>query len=119
MNSQFYLDEVSFFDVGGVFLEGSIVAADLVDGDGGGEGEALEGRFFVIDLGQFIVDLAVRIQAEFVGLGAYSQLLQQPTEHFISDFSRNLVLFNDSRSAKGLLLFTLVSLHVQQVLWTN
>lgn len=49
--SEFYFDEVSLLDGGGVFLEGRIIGADLIDGDGGGEGESLENWFFVIDFG--------------------------------------------------------------------
>jgi hypothetical protein len=49
MCSEFNFEEVSLLDGGGVFLEGRIIAADLIDGDGGGEGESLENWFFVID----------------------------------------------------------------------
>lgn len=50
MNSEFNFDEVSLLDVGGILLERGKVAADLIGGDGGGEGKSLESRFFVIDL---------------------------------------------------------------------
>lgn len=119
MDSEFDLNEVAFLNVGGVFLERSVVAADLVDRNGGGEGKALEGRLFVIDLRQFLVDQAVGPQAQIEDLRTHCDLLDEPAEHLIGNFSRNLVLLNDAGGAEGLLLFSLVSLHVQQVIWTN
>lgn len=50
MNSEFDFDEVSFLNVGGIFLERCKVSTNLVGGDGGGEGKSLESGFFVIDL---------------------------------------------------------------------
>jgi hypothetical protein len=76
MCSEFNLDEVSLLDVGGIFLERGIVAADFVDGDGGGEGESLEDWLFVIDLRELLVDLAIRPEAEFEDLGADCNFLE-------------------------------------------
>ena len=56
MNSEFNFNKISFFDVGGIFLERCIVSTDLVDGDGGGRGESFEDRFFIVDFGEFLVD---------------------------------------------------------------
>lgn len=76
MGSQFNFDEVSLLDGGGVFLEGRIVATDFIDGDGGGEGKALEGGLFVIDFGELFVDEAVGPEAELEDLRAHCDLLQ-------------------------------------------
>ena len=85
VNSEFNFDEVAFLDAGGVFLEWGVVAADLVDGDGGGEGEALEGGLFIIDLREFFVDLAVGPEAQFEDLGADCDLLEQSAEDFVDN----------------------------------
>ena len=79
--SQLDFDEITFLDEGGVLLKGSKVTAYFVGGDGGGEGEALEDWFFIIDLGEFLVDLAVGPEAELEGLGTNYDLFEKTTEN--------------------------------------
>ena len=112
--TQFDLDEVSFLDVDRVLLEWWVVAADFVDRDGGGEGDALEGRLFIIDLREFFVNLAVWPEAQIEDLGANCNLLEESAEHFIDNFGWDLVFFDNSGSAEGFLFFSFVFLHVQQ-----
>jgi hypothetical protein len=50
MHSQLQLDQITFLDGGGIFLEGRVEATDLVDRNSGGEGETLEDGFLVIYL---------------------------------------------------------------------
>lgn len=70
VDSKFQLNQVSLLDVGGVFREGRVVSADLVDGDGGGEGQTLE-CVLLVDLVQLLVDLVVSPQAEFEDLASH------------------------------------------------
>ena len=77
MDSEFNFDEVSFFDAGGILLEGRVVSADLVDGEGGGEGESLEDGFFIINFGEFLVDEAVAPQAELEDLASDGDLFEE------------------------------------------
>lgn len=76
MDSKFNFDKISFLDAGGVFLEGRVVSTDLIDGYGGGEGESLEDRFFIIDFGEFLVDETVTPQAEFEDFTADGDLFE-------------------------------------------
>ena len=77
MHSEFDLYKVPFFDVGGIFLQGAKVATDLIDGDGGGEGESLENWFFIIDFGEFFIDEAIGPEAEFEDFGVDGYLLDE------------------------------------------
>ena len=77
MDSELNFDEVSFFDAGGIFLEGRVVSADLVDGDGRGEGKSLEDGFFIINFGEFLVDEAVAPQAELEDLASDGHLFEE------------------------------------------
>ena len=70
VGTEFDLDEISFLDGSWVFEEGGIVGTDLVGGDAGGEGDALEDGFFVVDFGEFFVDLEIGEEAEFEDFGA-------------------------------------------------
>jgi len=77
VHSDFNFDEVSLLDVGGVLLDGGVISTDLVGGDGGGEGEAFEDGFFIIDLGKFLVDEAVAPEAEFEDLASDGYLFDE------------------------------------------
>ena len=77
VGAQLELDQVALLNGGRVLLQRGVVAADLVDGDGGREGEALEDRLFVIDLGELLVDEAVGPEAELEDLGADCDLLDE------------------------------------------
>ena len=77
MDSQFYLYQITFFDVSGILREGGIVSAELVDWDGGGESESFEYLLFIIDFGEFLVDLAVRPEAELENFGADGDLFDE------------------------------------------
>ena len=81
MDSEFNFDEIPFLDGGGVLLEGRIVSADLVGGDGGGEGETLEDGFFIIDFGEFFVDETVAPEAEFEYLATHRDLFDEFGQH--------------------------------------
>lgn len=70
MDSKFDFYEISFFDVDGFFGYGGKVGTDFVDGDGGWEGKSFEDWFFIIDFGEFFVDLIVSPQAEFEDFGS-------------------------------------------------
>lgn len=77
VRAELELDEIALLDGIGILLEGRVIAADLVDGDGGRESQALEDRFFVIDLGELLVDEAVGPEAELEDLGADCDLLDE------------------------------------------
>ena len=47
MDTELDLDKIALFDRRGVFLEGSIVGTDLVDGDASREGATLKNGLFV------------------------------------------------------------------------
>ena len=77
MGSKLELDQIALLDGGGILLEGRVIATDLVDGDGGRESQTLEDWFFVIDLGELLVDEAVGPEAELEDLGADCNLLDE------------------------------------------
>lgn len=81
MHSEFDFNEITFLDVDRFFLERGKIAAYFVDGDGGGEGKTLEDRFFIIDLGEFLIDLAVGPEAEFEDLATNCDLFKETTEN--------------------------------------
>lgn len=81
VDAQLYLDEVAFLDGGRVLDEGSIVAADFVSGDTGGEGEAFEDWLFVVDFSKFLVDLQVAEKAQLEDLGADRYFFDQLRKH--------------------------------------
>ena len=82
VGSELELDQISLLDGGGVLLEGGVVTADLVDGDGGREGQALEDGFFVIDLRELLVDEAVGPEAKLEDLRANCNLLDELGKDF-------------------------------------
>ena len=47
------------------------MSADLVDGDGGRESHSFEDSFFIIDFGEFFIDLVVAPEAELKDFTAY------------------------------------------------
>ena len=47
------------------------MSADLVDGDGCGEGHSFEDSFFIIDFREFLIDLVVAPEAELKDFTAY------------------------------------------------
>ena len=81
MDTELYFDKISFLDVDWVFLEGWEMSADLVDGDGCGEGHSFEDSFFIIDFGEFLVDLVVAPEAEFEDFTAYWYLFDEFSEY--------------------------------------
>ena len=58
-------------------MEGRVVSTILVDWDGGGESESFEYLLFIIDFGEFLVDLAVRPEAELENFGADGDLFDE------------------------------------------
>lgn len=81
VHSEFDFDEISFFDVDGVFLKRSEVSTDFVDGDGGREGEAFEDLLFIIDLSEFFVDLAIGPEAKFEDFATNCHLFEKASEN--------------------------------------
>ena len=77
MDTKLDFNKVSFFDAGGVFLEGTVVATYFIGRDAGGEGESFENGFFIIDFGEVFVDLAVGPEAEFEYFAANCDLLDE------------------------------------------
>ena len=57
------------------------MSADLVDGDGCGEGHSFEDSFFIIDFGEFLVDLVVTPEAEFEDFTADGYLFDEFSEY--------------------------------------
>lgn len=70
MGSEFDLDKISFLDGSRLFGHGRVVAADLVDGDTGGEGDSLEDLLLVVDFAQLFDEVGVAEEAELEDLGA-------------------------------------------------
>jgi hypothetical protein len=81
MYSEFDFDEITFLDVGGIFLKRGKISAYFVGGDGGRGGETLEDGLFIIDLVEIFIDLTVSPEAKFEGFGTNYNLFEEATEN--------------------------------------
>ena len=57
-------------------MERGIIAADLVGGNGGGEGDAFEYWFFIIDFVEFFIDEVVSPEAKLKDFASDSNLFE-------------------------------------------
>lgn len=61
-------------------MKGSIVATNFVDRNAGGEGATLKNGFFVVDFGEFLVDLDIGEKAELKDFGANGDFFDESGE---------------------------------------
>lgn len=66
MNTEFDFCQIAFLNDSRIFGERSIKSANLVDSDSGGESKSLKYWLFIINLGEFFIDLIVCPKTEFV-----------------------------------------------------
>ena len=65
VNTELYLDEITFFNSCGVFWEWRVIGADFVNWDTSWEGKSFESGFFVIDFAELFVNEIVAEDAKF------------------------------------------------------
>lgn len=77
VNTEFYLDEIAFFNGGGVFWEWRVIGTGFIDWDTGGESESFECGFFVIDFTELFVNKVVTEDTKFDDLRSDCDFLDE------------------------------------------